>query len=421
MDDLQSEDRVHDHILSAVLEIAGITEPSEHTAAQLELPVSRGGLGLTRMGVPAACAGRLSAAILTQAAFEAGPTAFQPFQGESASRYALHLERLRALQPGMWPENMQIGPEGLSKIDVSAAWKEHQRALHQSQLDQLLSDLGATSRGPKEVARLRSCSAPEAGAWIDALPITPHLRMRDLELRTALKHMVGHCTLPADAPAFSCECGAQVSHRTHDHAMVCKKISGDRTLRHDTIVLAVRRSVTRAGLASSLEPKVHAIGGGAALQENERVKARGNILVVTDDGRIVLDVSVTHASADSYAERAAVSQGHAAQLREQEKVTQYQRQGDRGFVFRPFVMETHGRLGKQAWDVVNSLAKFAADRGKVSKRAFKRGMLQEVSVALCCGNSAVYAFGHACQAKAQSLGRRFRRGLRRPTADLHLY
>lgn len=33
--------------------------------------------------------------------------------------------------------------------------------------------------------------------------------------------------------------------------------------------------------------------------------------------------------------------------------------------------------------------------GKVSKRAFKRGMLQEMSVAFCCGNSAVYAFGHA--------------------------
>ena len=119
---------------------------------------------------------------------------------------------------------------------------------------------------------------------------------------------------------------------------------------------------------------------------------------------------------DARCPRAAVAYGAAAAIREGEKVAQYTRQGDRGFTFWPFVVEAHGRYGKKAWDVVNALSNLAAERGKVSKRDFKCSLTQEVSVALCCGNAAMYAYGHACQARAQNLGHRFRRGLRRPTA-----
>jgi hypothetical protein len=415
-----SLDLVHNRIKSAVLEIAGIPASNQHAAMQLELPVSRGGLGITRLDQPAADAGRLSAAALAQAAFTQGSDAFQPLTGPSVERFAPLLARLKVQQPDVWPEGMQAAPGGLNAAEVSAAWKAHSQKLRLELHDELMRLLALTPRGRKEVARLRSCSAPEAGAWVDALPITIHLRMRDLEVRTSLKHMLGHSTLPPIAPVFPCECGAQVSHGNHDHAMCCQKIARDKTLRHDAIVISVRRSVTRAGLASTLEPKVYPIGGGAANPDDERMKARGDILIITDEGRKVLDVSVIHAAAESYYARAAAADGAAAALREGEKTVQYARQGDQGFAFWPFVLESYGRLGKKAWDVINALASLAAERGNVSKRAFKRSLLQEVSVALCCGNAAVYAHGHACQARARGLGRRFRRGLRVPTADLRL-
>ena len=411
---------LHDRVVSAVLELAGISQPSEQIVRQLELPISSGGLGLTRMDSLAANAGRLAAAALTQSAFSEGRPSLQPFEGASAARFAPLLEELRAAQPELWPDSLRIAPRGLLAAGISKAWQEHACARRKQCFEELLSALEQTPRGNKEVARLRSCSAPEAGAWADALPITPHLRMDDLDVRLTLKHMLGHCTFLADAPAFPCECGAQVSAAMHDHAMTCKTIARDKTLRHDAITISVRRSVTRAGLASTLEPKVYSIGGGAANPDDERPQARGDILIVTDEGRKVVDVSVTHAPAESYAQAAARSNGAAAAVREREKVRQYQRQGDQGFTFHPFVVESHGRLGKQAWELVNALATLAAERGSVSKRAFKRGLLQEVSVALQCGNTRVYAHGNACQARARGLGRRFCHGLRRPTANLRL-
>ena len=89
-------------------------------------------------------------------------------------------------------------------------------------------------------------------------------------------------------------------------------------------------------------------------------------------------------------------------------------------MFWPFVLESNGRLGKKAWDVINALATLAVERGEASKRAFKRGLLQEVSVALNRGNAAMYAHGNDCQGRGRGRGRRFRRGLRRPTANLML-
>jgi hypothetical protein len=347
-------------------------------------------------------------------------SAFQPFEGQSAERYVALLTELRTMQPDAWPADMLVAPKGLHASAISAAWKEHSTALRKDQFEALMTKLAQSPRGPKEVARLRSCSAPEAGAWLDALPITPFLRMDDLDMRLSLKHMLGHSTIPGDAPAFPCECGASVSHANHDHAMSCKTIARDKTLRHDAITISVRRSVTRAGLASTLEPKVYAIGGGAVNPEDERPQARGDILIITDEGRKVVDVSVTHAPCDSYASAASRTDGAAAAAREREKIAQYRKQGDKGFDFHTWVMETHGRIGSLSWVFVNALATLAAERGQVSKRAFKRSMLQEVSVALQCGNARVYAHGNACQAKARGLGRRFVRGLRRPTANLRL-
>ena len=94
--------------------------------------------------------------------------------------------------------------------------------------------------------------------------------------------------------------------------------------------------------------------------------------------------------------------------------------GIEDFFFRAFVVETYGRFGKSAWSVLQSLATKAAERGLVSKRAFMRSAVQELELSLARGNAAIHAHGMACLAHGRSRGRRFQRGLRRPTANMLL-
>ena len=178
--------------------------------------------------------------------------------------------------------------------------------------------------------------------------------------------------------------------------------------------------VRRAGLASSYEPKVAPFSGGAERPDDERPNARAD-LAVTDDGVVEMyDLSVTHPACESYVYSAARTPGSAAAKREAEKVEQYRKQGDRGFTFTAFVMETFGRLGKSAWSVLKELAKKAAERGLVSRRAFIRSALQEIELSLARGNAAIVAHGMACLANGHGRGQRFQRGLRRPTANMLL-
>ena len=110
------------------------------------------------------------------------------------------------------------------------------------------------------------------------------------------------------------------------------------------------------------------------------------------DGRVVvLDCVVTHPTAASYVERAARETGWAAARAEQKKIQKFDAFGQgAAFDFCPLAVESYGRLGLQASRFLSALGDLAASGGGVTKARFVRRVRQELSCALCRGNSQSY-------------------------------
>ena len=118
---------------------------------------------------------------------------------------------------------------------------------------------------------------------------------------------------------------------------------------------------------------------------------RGDVLVITKV-LTILDVSVIHPGASSYAEKAAKQPGYAADLRADQKRKKYSGAGYEGYTFVPFSVESYGRLGKPAMAFLNKLSRDSGLRG-TSRGAFMASSLRELSVALARGNARVFRSG----------------------------
>ena len=62
-------------------------------------------------------------------------------------------------------------------------------------------------------------------------------------------------------------------------------------------------------------------------------------------------------------------------------------------------METYGRLGEPAFELLARLARVTAQSGKVDEGKFIENTLKEMSVALCRGNGSILAAGQKVLAK----------------------
>ena len=79
--------------------------------------------------------------------------------------------------------------------------------------------------------------------------------------------------------------------------------------------------------------------------------------------------SVIHPAASSYVQ-AARTVGGAAAVRDAAKRLRYESIGPNGYTFVPISVETFGRLGKPAMELINKLAATVAAGGAVEKSAF---------------------------------------------------
>ena len=87
------------------------------------------------------------------------------------------------------------------------------------------------------------------------------------------------------------------------------------------------------------------------------------------------------------------------------------RQGG-GYDFEPVIVESYGRLGEPAFELLARLARVAAESGKVDEGKFIENTLKKMSVALCRGNGSILAAGQ--KALAQVTGHDVQPGLPRP-------
>ena len=153
-------------------------------------------------------------------------------------------------------------------------------------------------------------------------------------------------------------------------------------------------------------------------QRSGTPSARGDgQLFVLHEGVLVIDVSVVHPAAETYVQDAANSDGAAAAARGARKVEKYScGQAGGGYDFEPVIVETYGRLGEPAFELLARLARVAAESGKVDEGKFIENTLKEMSVALCRGNGSILAAGQ--KVLAQVTGHDVQPGLPCPRAEL---
>ena len=160
-------------------------------------------------------------------------------------------------------------------------------------------------------------------------------------------------------------------------------------MRHDILTSVWRCLLRKAGLPSSMEPRLARIADAA--QDIQRAGARrADISTVIGTAMTLTDTVIIHPAAASYRARAASTSGAAAKTAENDKLREFRNHGDNGgAVLVPLATETYGRHGSQAMRFLSRLGDIVASKGG-SKREFVRCARTELSVALARGNARMY-------------------------------
>ena len=135
--------------------------------------------------------------------------------------------------------------------------REVSRSMADRQGRALLESCDCTAApGKRDAARLRSAVSAPASAWLTATP-RPTTRMGDETFVLGGRHRVG-LEIPTSVDVPPCLCGA-AGASTPDHPMLCKHVAKMTQMRHDIVVSAVCRVISRAACPSSLEPSYRAL------------------------------------------------------------------------------------------------------------------------------------------------------------------
>jgi hypothetical protein len=128
---------------------------------------------------------------------------------------------------------------------------------------------------------------------------------------------------------------------------------------HQVVCQALASVARSCGIKVSIEPHVPA-KSGQKIKEN----ARPDLEFQGLHRDLIVEVSLTTATAKSYVKQAAETDGYAAEQREKVKLAKYK---DHAALMNvellPFVMERHGRMGKSCEQVFLRLAQMAHDVG----------------------------------------------------------
>ena len=402
----------------AAFQIMQRPEQAELRTGQLTLPLRLGGMGLRMTSELEGQASFLAAAAITETAMREGPQQFRPFAGPKAPGLTQVWESLHAegVEAELWTQEALTVDEACIDNVLPSAQRLFSRFTAERRSSALLASFADDGvEGLRNIARLRSCSCRAASMWVDVLPTSRALQLTNGEFISSMRHRCGQTHMPANVPGVQCFCGRYMEPGNTDHAMTCKTLSGALTLRHEILKEIWRRIARRAGIATSVEPVLRLLRGAQAALIADREGSRGDILLALSGALTVADVSVVHPAAETYVQVAAREEGGAAAIRDQQKRTKYSTADPHGYAFIPLSMETFGRLGKPAMQLLNTLAETAADGG-VSKEGFVTNALHELSIGLCRGNAVLYK--RSLTAMARVSGAAFQRGMLVPSGEI---
>jgi hypothetical protein len=403
-------------VVNAFLEVIGRSE-KDIDLYQLFLPRSLGGMGLQRLvafeGVTCR-AGFLAAAAQTQAALAGGPECMLPFSGAALDPLVQawdHVCTFRGDDTGPLQAALTAGTlPGLQRAVSSLVTQRTHDALLQKYRDMLAVD-STRVQAEENLARLHSLQRGVGTAWMDVLPTKATWELDDATVKSALRFQLGVSPGPPSQTFYRCTCDYQGSDA--HHAMTCDKLAGLRTLRHDHVQCSVQYAATAAGHGSSIEPQERHLKdlrfGDAGYG------MRGDVLVSTLEDVLNVDVVITHPASKTLRGRASKTPGAAARVAEENKRRSHAAGGTRGYRFVPFAMETYGRLGTAAVEVLREWADAAAGAGVFSRDAYLSWIKKELSVSLVRGNARL--FRRFVGVLTRGIGQRYVEGMDVPVLE----
>ena len=200
-----------------------IPRDDPRTAAQAVLPARLGGLGIVSTPLEVADGAFLAAAAVSHKVFAGGSECLRPFYGphgqhlQEAWQALNHVEQLCPELPG------PASGETIAKV-VPAVQQSVSMEIARRRRVALLDSYDITTcEGECILARLRNFACRASTMWWSALPLSPDLRMTDVELTLCIRHLL---CIPPNAFSSRCACGMFKQPHIIDHAMNCALMSG---------------------------------------------------------------------------------------------------------------------------------------------------------------------------------------------------
>jgi hypothetical protein len=241
---------------------------------------------------------------------------------------------------------------------------------------ELFEDLFVSSKLPDQ-ARLRSLCGKFASAWLLAVPsFSLGLKMTNDQFQCLLRLRLG-------LAVYSCQRLCPLCRRApldvlEHHSLACGS-GGDRIMRHNIVRDCLFSMCQTAGLCPRKEER----------HPDSSFKP-GDVFIPTWSlGRpAALDVSITSPLQAATLERAAGSDGHAGEVRFQEKTNKYAAVcANTGIHFIPIVAETFGRFCPESLACLTKIARMWGSRCSLSPSVASSFFFQSLSFALQRGNA----------------------------------
>ena len=315
---------------------------------QASLPVKVGGLGIRRV------------ASLAPSAFLASAASTLDLQEYILSRSTINPDQAVAALRELWSSTYNLPCPA-----APLASKQHSWDKPSLDIDSAAVLAGALDNHHR--ARVLAVSAPHAGDWLYALPISNcGLRLDDETIRVAVGLRLG-INLCQPHP---CNCGTRVDSRG-THGLACKLSSG-RMARHHHINDLIWRALQRASIPSIKEP--------AGLSRSDGKRPDGLTLIPWEGGKcLIWDVTVADTLAASHLATTSRVTGGAAESAGDKKDSKYSSLTNT-YTFIPVACETMGPLNSKALSFLALLGRrISAVSGDSRESSF---LFQRISVAV---------------------------------------
>ena len=227
--------------------------------------------------------------------------------------------------------------------------------------------------GPIDKARLLAVSAPHAGDWLMAMPISScGLRLDNETVRVAVGLRLG-CKLCTE---HRCPCGSVVEEKGI-HGLSCRLAVG-RLARHGALNDVIHRALASAGVPSVLEPR--------ELTRSDDRRPDGVTMIHWSKGRcLAWDATVVDSLAESHLKRTVHTAGAAAKFAAECKVQKYTNLS-RSLFFVRIAVETLGPLCASGAKFISELGlRVASNSGDPRESSF---LFQRISITIQRGNAA---------------------------------